>query len=87
MMEWPPRQSASEMQDGEMARGSTGQLFIVKNHQWVRATKSFEDEMDIRITEMKSQRTDAEIVRNIFVAIGVGFAVLVVALLALTYRG
>jgi len=34
--DWPPRASASVFPDGHQSYGSTGQLFEVKNGQWVR---------------------------------------------------
>lgn len=34
--DWPPRVSAFGRSDGERREGSTGQLFEVKNGQWVR---------------------------------------------------
>ncbi len=37
MPDWPPRGSAVGLPDGEFKYGSTGQLFEVKNGQWIRA--------------------------------------------------
>lgn len=37
--DWPPQTSASTRAEGERAYGSTGQLFIVQNRQWVRVRK------------------------------------------------
>jgi hypothetical protein len=34
--DWPPQASAIHLPDGERRRGSTGQLFEVKNGTWVR---------------------------------------------------
>lgn len=36
MPDWPPMRSATGLPDGEQGHGSTGQLFEVKNGQWVR---------------------------------------------------
>lgn len=34
--DWPPRMSASDVRDGTLCNGSTGQLFEAKDGQWVR---------------------------------------------------
>lgn len=34
--DWPPKGSAIGLPDGTQQRGSTGQLFEVRNGQWVR---------------------------------------------------
>jgi len=34
--DWPPRDSAWEYPEGTQKYGSTGQLFEVRNKQWVR---------------------------------------------------
>ena len=34
--DWPPRISALGLADGYQRHGSTGQLFEVRNQQWVR---------------------------------------------------
>jgi hypothetical protein len=34
--DWPPRVSAFDFPEGTKRRGSTGQLFHVKDRQWVR---------------------------------------------------
>src|SRR5207247_1238231 len=36
--DWPPHLSAVDLPDGEFRHGSTGQLFEVKNGQWIRAS-------------------------------------------------
>lgn len=37
--DWPPARSAHGLQDGMQAYGSTGQLFEVKNSQWIRVVE------------------------------------------------
>ncbi len=37
--DWPPTISAIGLAEGERRQGSTGQLWEVNNHQWVRARK------------------------------------------------
>lgn len=34
--DWPPQGSSIELPEGEFRRGSTGQLFVVKNGRWER---------------------------------------------------
>lgn len=34
--DWPPTSSAGYFKEGERRYGSTGQLFEVRNQQWVR---------------------------------------------------
>jgi hypothetical protein len=40
--DWPPARSAIGLQDGERHYGSTGQLFEVRNQQWVRVRSDLE---------------------------------------------
>ncbi len=40
MPDWPPQVSAVGLLDGERRHGSTGQLFEVKNGQWIRVRQN-----------------------------------------------
>lgn len=51
---WPPVQSAAGMPDGQQRRGSTGQLFMTKNGNWVRV------EEDTQAPTPARPLTDAE---------------------------
>jgi hypothetical protein len=43
VQDWPPMRSAAGLLDGTQSYGSTGQLFEVKNGQWVRVTINAEE--------------------------------------------